>query len=540
MKERLKAKLSRIFGIQGEPATTDSLPRPNSSKEPSPIEVLPNELLTSIFLFNAERTPTSFSDVLTISHVCSYWRTIALDCPELWRQYAFLHNQYGSRGEDFSNALLKRCGDLTLDVGWERISNKYIASVFKTKQHLTLELECDNIHRFRSYSALVTPYHVEKMTAFLKNAQPIQTIEELTLDTGDRFLRRDFPHEIFSKDIPFLRTVTLRSCWLDLSWMRMDNLQTLSVTVAPHALPWPANAWISFLKGCPSLTQFHLSMPAPFTADSESVLPDSDAPKDVVLPSLTRLELHTPFFRICHFLIRLSLPAVQEIHLSMDMYTSSSEGPGIQHIVKQLIIPSLSSDGNRLSVCMLGGTNLAAIGFSPLQDYASGDGYRSDFLSLVVASPEGRHRLAGATQYLPDIWTELTAVAPSITSLCASMCPEDSGYREFEAFLSQATSLNTLFNPGFAMLAGLAKSGAPPLMALEKVVCSPHCSVHTNLRFKDLTIISSLRVFVLERRERGHPIKPVEIHFEKWQEAWLSSEMRGLIENDGIGEVVFD
>uniref|UniRef100_A0A4Q2DED9 Uncharacterized protein n=1 Tax=Candolleomyces aberdarensis TaxID=2316362 RepID=A0A4Q2DED9_9AGAR len=195
------------------------------------------------------------------------------------------------------------------------------------------------MHRFRSYSALVSGYHVKKMTPFLKNAPPIQTIEELTLDTGNQFLRRDFPHEIFNKEVPFLRTVTLRSCWLDLSWMRMDNLQTLSVTVAPHSLPWSANAWMSFLKGCPSLTQFYLDMPTPFTADSESVLPDSDAPKDVVLPSLTRLELHTPFFRICHFLIRLSLPAVQEIHLSMDMYTSSSEGPGIQHIVKQLIIP---------------------------------------------------------------------------------------------------------------------------------------------------------------------------------------------------------
>ncbi|RXW17255.1 hypothetical protein EST38_g8590, partial [Candolleomyces aberdarensis] len=278
----------------------------------------------------------------------------------------------------------------------------------------------------------------------------------------------------------------------------------------------------------------------PFTADSESVLPDSDAPKDVVLPSLTRLELHTPFFRICHFLIRLSLPAVQKIHLSMDMYTSSSEEPGIQHIVKQLIIPSLSSNGNRLDVRVSDGTRLVVIGFSPLQDYTPGENYLSDFISLAITTPEGRHRLAGATQYLPDIWTELTAVAPSITSLCASMCPEDSGYREFEAFLSQATSLNTLFNPGITMLVSLAKSRGPPLLALEKVVYSPHLSVNLNLGLRDLTILTSLRVFALERRQKGRPIKPIEIHFPKEQETQLSSEVRALIENDRIGEIVFD
>ncbi|RXW25658.1 hypothetical protein EST38_g208 [Candolleomyces aberdarensis] len=532
MKESLKAELSRIFGAQ-EPATKDPLPR-------TPIEELPNELLTSIFLFKAERTPTSFLDILSISHVCSRWRTIALDCPELWRQYAFLHNQYGPRGEDFSDALLKRCGDLTLDVGWERVSNKYIASVSTAKQHLTLELEYDNIHRFRSYSAVVTAHHVEKMTGYLKNTPPIQTIEELTLEIGDRFWRRDFPHEIFSKEVPFLRKVTLRSCWLDLSSMRMDNLQTLSVTVAPRVLRWSANAWMSFLKGCPNLTQFHLDMPTPFTTDSESFLPDSDAPKDVVLPSLTHLELHTPFFGIYHFLIRLSLPAVQKIHLSMDMYKSSSEETGIQDIVKQLIIPSLSSNGNRLSVRVLDGARLFVIGFSPLQDYTPGDDHLSDFISLAVTAPEDRdRRLAGATQYFPDIWTELTAVAPSITSLSASMCPEDSGYREFEAFLSQAASLHTLFDPGITMLLSLAKSRAPPLLALEKVVYSPYISVHLNLSLRGLAIMGSLRSFAVERRERGHPIKPVEIHFLKQQETQLSSEVRALIENDGIGEIVF-
>jgi hypothetical protein len=285
-------------------------------------------------------------------------------------------------------------------------------------------------------------------------------------------------------------------------------------------------------------------MPTPFTTESERLLQHSISPQDVVLPSLTHLDLHTPFFRTCHFLTHLSFPAVQKVSLSMQMYTASGppyedEQPSIQYIVQQLIIPSLSSNGNRLYVGMADGMRSIAIGFSPLQDYARGENYSSDSIQVLITVPGPRRRRqvqVGATQYLPDIWTELTAVAPSITSLRASMRSEVTGYREFEAFLNQATSLNTLHEPGHAMLVNLAKSRAPPLLALENVVYAlPHPFI-LDAHFRDT--VECLRSFASERTERGHPIKAVEFRYPKEKESELLTAFRALVEKDEILKIV--
>jgi hypothetical protein len=328
--------------------------------------------------------------------------------------------------------------------------------------------------------------------------------------------------------------------------MRLDNLQTLMVTVAPHALPWAADEWISILKGCHSLIRFHLDMPTPFTTESERLLQHSDSPQDVVLPSLTHLDLHTPFFRTYHFLTHLSFPAVQKVSMSMQMYTASGppyedEQPSIQYIVQQLIIPSLSSNGNRLYVGMVDGTRSIAIGFSPLHDYALGESknYSSDRIQVLVTVPGPRRRRefqVGATQYLPDIWTELTAVAPSITSLHASMRSGETGYREFEAFLNQATSLSTLHEPGHATLVNLATSRAPPLLALEKVVYAPPHPFILDAHFRDT--VECLRSFASERTERGHPIKAIEFRYPKEKEFELLTAFRALVGKDEILKIV--
>jgi F-box-like len=83
----------------------------------SPIFTLPDDILSEILTLNANRSRHSFLSCLAASHVCSHWRSICLNRPEIWRRFVFLEWKSNATPEDFQT-LLARCKEVPIDVGW--------------------------------------------------------------------------------------------------------------------------------------------------------------------------------------------------------------------------------------------------------------------------------------------------------------------------------------------------------------------------------------------------------------------------------------
>ncbi|KAF6745034.1 hypothetical protein DFP72DRAFT_59716 [Ephemerocybe angulata] len=345
MKGKLKSRFSHFFG------------RRSVSPEPPPahidvgkcaIEVLPNELLAAIFSFNARRTQSSFIDILSISHTCQRWRNAALACPELWRRYAFLHRtERGPRTLEFTRTILERCGDLSLDIGWERLHRMYhLPST--TKYHPdTLEVEA--MSRTRSFSARISS-KTHEMLAPLQQKQdpPTKCLEELSLDSGDLFSFRNIASALLA-EAP-LKSLQLRSCWLDLSTIRTDHLQVFEIALPSFTLSWGADEWMFFLACCPNLISLSMSLNQPNSYDVQKDTVGKSPTRDVRLPKLTELNLRVSHSLLQRIVSRAVLPSLRTVALEVPNTTFlPSEalhhcGKIIEGIINQLIIPVLHKD----------------------------------------------------------------------------------------------------------------------------------------------------------------------------------------------------
>ncbi|KAJ3523051.1 hypothetical protein NMY22_g11621 [Coprinellus aureogranulatus] len=251
--EKLNERISRIF--------KQDHPKEELAEEPSNCisinDILPSELLAAIFVFNAERSISAFKDVLAISHTCSRWRDTAIGCPELWRSYALM---WSIRSDEFATALLKRCGSLMLDAGWDRAANPHIFTSFDVFDRM-VNCEIDNIQRLRSYSIVLSSGFLKLSHMRWKNIPRTQSIQELVLDSGDRFeFHRTTYNRIIDPTSPSLRILRLRSIFFDFSTIRTESLHTFDIALPSHAKPWDTQQWLSFINGCPKLAHLSLNL----------------------------------------------------------------------------------------------------------------------------------------------------------------------------------------------------------------------------------------------------------------------------------------
>ncbi|KAF5314541.1 hypothetical protein D9611_007016 [Ephemerocybe angulata] len=348
MKGKLKSRFSHFFGRR---SVSPEAPLSRINVEKCAIEVLPNELLAAIFSFNARRTQSSFIDILSISHTCQRWRNAALACPELWRRYAFLHRtERGPRTLEFTRTILERCGDLSLDIGWERLHRMYhLPST--TKYHPdTLEVEA--MSRTRSFAARVSSKAHAMLTPLqLKQTPPIKSLEELSLDSGDLFTFRNIAFA-FLDEAP-LRSLQLRACWMDLSTIRTDNLQVFEIALPSFALPWGADEWMFLLACCPNLISLSMSLyakPNASEVQKDSVKGPARGRDYITLPKLTELNLRVSHSLLHSIVSRASLPSLRTVSLEMpnSAFLPSEAlhhcGKIIEGIINQLIIPAMHGD----------------------------------------------------------------------------------------------------------------------------------------------------------------------------------------------------
>lgn len=122
---------------------------------PNYIAILPPEMLAHIFSLSlsTRRLPSQIPFEVTLSHVCGFWRGVALNTPNLWTRI----NIYSPRSSRLLTEYLRRSGsNLPLDVyidtySYEKTTTAILNKQIKVAEALSKEL-VPEIHRIRKLS----------------------------------------------------------------------------------------------------------------------------------------------------------------------------------------------------------------------------------------------------------------------------------------------------------------------------------------------------------------------------------------------------
>ncbi|KDQ16784.1 hypothetical protein BOTBODRAFT_144507 [Botryobasidium botryosum FD-172 SS1] len=135
-----------------------------------PIHRLPDEILSSIFLFsNCSDYAQHVRDVLKLSSVCRHWREVALECPRLWTRLQPL-----PWTERFFDLFLERSKQAPLDVELTGYATSTESNFHMYFQHFVLP----QAHRWRT--CLFRSVDATKLAPFALNPTPL--LEALTVE----------------------------------------------------------------------------------------------------------------------------------------------------------------------------------------------------------------------------------------------------------------------------------------------------------------------------------------------------------------------
>ena len=350
---------------------------------------LNDDVLSVVFKLISEKTRASFHDTLSISHVCRRWRNLAVEhCPELWRRYAFLTKKDGTIEPGYPEQMLSRCGDLSLDVGWEWENIPYAG----TDATASSAILAHTPHAFRLRSLhLVLP---KERAPLLTSQEALNTwviphLEELAVRqrvTGDRI--RSFYDGVYVQ-VPTLRKLSIFRCWIQIDKMTIPNLQSFtgffsSAGPMEHGDGFPPtfHGWLKHLANWPLLSILRLQLLSP-TPDligwplQQGVLTrdlERDSlvtPTQVSLQHLTELHLAIYYHDLEILLDNVDMAQIRRavIHI----YASRSGrlhglGTRVHQLVSKHALPSRSR-GNRMAISVnLNGT-VCGVAFSRKKEY---------------------------------------------------------------------------------------------------------------------------------------------------------------------------
>jgi hypothetical protein len=142
---------------------------------------LPPEILLAIFSYVQVAVPTChqmpwqhsrFAWIRQVAHVCSHWRSIALECPSLWTDIPF------DSHPRLAKEMLKRCGTAPLDI---------VITITPRNWRLITSLTFNNFSRLRKL-------HIYETGGFELNeivkqfVEPAPVLESLVLNLSRRLM----------------------------------------------------------------------------------------------------------------------------------------------------------------------------------------------------------------------------------------------------------------------------------------------------------------------------------------------------------------
>ncbi|KAI9447800.1 hypothetical protein H4582DRAFT_1896487 [Lactarius indigo] len=191
----------------------------------APVSRLLSEILVLIFAFLAEASPTTSSagDIpegfgpprvrlgwITVTHVCSFWRHVALDHRTLWTHHRF------DLGPEWTTEMLRRAGDAPLEL---TLSEEVVPFPPSNSDAATVISQL-----FHRVSALTIKERAFTPPVLDSLASPAPLLDTLSITSGQLAL---LPQSHFSGNAPRLRDLYLSNVlptWTTAAFTRLKRL----------------------------------------------------------------------------------------------------------------------------------------------------------------------------------------------------------------------------------------------------------------------------------------------------------------------------
>jgi F-box-like len=281
---------------------------------------LPSEVLSTIFGHVAaavyHSTFHSNLDWITVTHVCTYWRRTALDCPSLWTTIPFSKFRWAME-------MLKRSKTAPLTIlaninGRDYRHMDLVQSVIANISRIQKLSLIQNHHSFRNDDSL------EKiLTQLVKPAPLLEKFSVVFMHrTSDHITM--LPEGIFSGEVPRLQEVELRNCALAWDGPLLCALTTLKISFVPLSARPSMDQLIAALSRMPDLETLELCDILPVQTSLSAAASETGSELIVSLPHLTRLHIESDAPEAAFLLNHLVYPPTISITLICTLWCNSS------------------------------------------------------------------------------------------------------------------------------------------------------------------------------------------------------------------------
>ncbi|TEB37123.1 hypothetical protein FA13DRAFT_1726255 [Coprinellus micaceus] len=314
----------------------------------SPIHCLPDRILSTIFQHSASLYPLSVSSdqieclqppvpdaVLCISHVCRLWRTIAIDCAELW-------STIDTSCPGLANAFLAKGEDTPLTVVYIRPSEELACN--RAGEVLSTILG-HHMHRVRYFIARdVLP---EAQQSVLLNVGETPALKLLALPEWKGAAVNAF----LQKDFPSLRDLQVQPCrYIPWTSLPLNPALTRLQLRNPGGSNRPGSSvFMAAMKGLPRLRFLSLCDMLPVFI--WRALPSTP---HISLPSLQHLDLVDNASRVSDFLDVTRFPNETEVytHCTIDGQADSRKTV-LARVIRSVYEPGGARRSTRVRVKLL-------------------------------------------------------------------------------------------------------------------------------------------------------------------------------------------
>ncbi|TFK62376.1 hypothetical protein BDN72DRAFT_848765 [Pluteus cervinus] len=280
----------------------------SSEQSSSPINHLPPELLTRIFIYIRRMAlnhvyPSDHGKrpVLwwVVNEVCHRWRDIAQESAILW---SYIPPSY-------PGPLIKRCLELSSSVPLVVHINKRT-----TKDQVYPPLKAA-LSRFRCLRISTFKSAFQELSFLQSNPAPL--LESLSIDlSGPNRNGRFVLDNLCAGVTPRLRNVSLQGCGINLSSPFLANLSILEIR--DPTPKFSGTAFLAVLRGLPSLVSLRMcrALQPPEDQTGYTQIPDTEV---VILPSLRLLSVYgNSYVQDLDFLSHLSFPSTTILLFASD------------------------------------------------------------------------------------------------------------------------------------------------------------------------------------------------------------------------------
>ncbi|KAF8066614.1 hypothetical protein FPV67DRAFT_1495703 [Lyophyllum atratum] len=295
-------------GIAASEAVTTSWKRRHN--ELSLIFRLPPEILATIFRFLTVASEFDFRRLrwFRVSHVCSHWRRVALECPSLWSDIPFSCPRWAEE-----MLARSKMAPLTIKAmfGGEyprlRSSAAFREATFKTAlsqlsriRHLSLNQSHGETRAFRELArSLDSP------------APLLETFEIHFTSTSDE---NTLPQDLFSGVSPRLVRIGITNCGLNWGAPIFANLVSLQVAKIPNASRPPVHLFISALSHMSRLEKLELDSDFASASGELTTLATT-----VNLPQLVHLNVSSRLVNCVSLMDHITYPSDARVTIKCDL-----------------------------------------------------------------------------------------------------------------------------------------------------------------------------------------------------------------------------